>query len=304
MILKAFAFYTDGISWITDGWWHLQSVQNFALQLTNQVQIQFTSSSSALFHLWQFLHTIKQVSDTSWVIYSSTQFWHDLTGNSADLVGEGCPPFQMSITSPGCHLCFWPPTINQKTPMTPSWVWLIYWVVYRTQDFYWVKLTHQIADLLQRIEMYKWAAWMKSYVGWGPEEENFVLMEHGSGTVAWGHILALQPGSPNPGPWGFYMEGSLHNWLNHWPLATESTSNLLLSFMEAEWTECSHPLITWLVPWQPAPSLAFSKIHLIYINPKVIERGLLWILRQLYCSHHLGNSRHFRMFVSETATKT
>lgn len=57
-------------------------------------------------------------------------------------------------------------------------------------------------------------------------------------------------------------------------------------------------------PGNQPPSLVFSKLHLIYINSKVIERGLLWILRHLYCSPHLGNSRHFRTSVSEAATKT
>lgn len=117
---KAFAFYTDGISWITDGWWHLQSVQNFALQLTNQVQIQFTSSSSALFHLWQFLHTIKQVSDTSWVPYSSTQFWHDLTGNSVRLGRWRLPSLSNVNYKSRLSLVLLTTDYKSEDPMTPS----------------------------------------------------------------------------------------------------------------------------------------------------------------------------------------
>ena len=118
---KAFAFYTDGISWITDGWWHLQAVQSFALQLTNQVQIQFTSSNSAPNSTCaSLLHTIQQVSDTSWVPYSSTQFWHDLTGNSVRLGRWWLP----SISNANCRsrlsLMLLTTDCKLEDPMIPS----------------------------------------------------------------------------------------------------------------------------------------------------------------------------------------
>ena len=147
---------------------------------------------------------------------------------------------------------------------------------------------------------------MKSYTGEVQKRRTFLLMEHGSSMAAWGHILAHQPGSsPDPGSWGFCMEASLHNWLSHWPLATESTSSpaVLHGGRGVDWTFPPSNHVVGSPGNQPS-SFMFSKIHLIYINPKVIEKGLLWILRQLYCSHHLGNSRHFRMSVSEAATKT
>lgn len=45
----------------------------------------------------------------------------------------------------------------------------------------------------------------------------------------------------------------------------------------------SDPLITRLVPWQPAPILrGFPKSHLININLGVGERGLLFITKDIH----------------------
>lgn len=67
--------------------------------------------------------------------------------------------------------------------------------------------------------------------------------------------------------------------------------------------EISSPLITGLVPWQPAPSLSAYQSHLININSAVAERGWLGILRRPYHSYHLGNSKVFAA-VPEAGTKT
>ena len=94
---------------------------------------------------------------------------------------------------------------------------------------------------------------------------------------------AHQSGSPLiPSFLVFFTEASLpsHDWLNHWPLAIDSTSSPspLLGGQAG-----SNSLITWLVllgtrphPW------VLSKSHLININLSVVERGFLWISRNLF----------------------
>lgn len=180
MILKKhFFFYTDGISWITDGWWHLQAVQIFALQLTNQVRIQFTSSNSAPNSTCgSFLHTIQQVSDTSWVPYSSTRFWHDLTGNSIRLGRWRLP----SISKVSCksRLSLVPLTTDYKSedPMTPSLglVNLLEW--FTELGFLLSK------NLLTKLQIYYKGSKCPNQQpdeelhGWGPEEKN--LSSHGA----------------------------------------------------------------------------------------------------------------------------
>ena len=66
--------------------------------------------------------------DTSWVPYNSTQFWHYLPGDgvrSHRLRAQSykiipLPPLSMPITTPGCHLCFWPTGYRSELPMTSS----------------------------------------------------------------------------------------------------------------------------------------------------------------------------------------
>lgn len=71
--------------------------------------------------------------------------------------------------------------------------------------------------------------------------------------------------SPKPVFWVF-MIASLHkpDCLNHWPLVMDSTSRYSL-LPGGGGTEISNPLITWLVPWQPAPILE-SESHLLKLR--------------------------------------
>ena len=76
--------------------------------------------------VWGFFHTIEQFSDANWVAYNSAQLWHYLPGDSIrshSLRPQSCktalPPLQMPITSPGCHLCFWPTGYRPEVPTTP-----------------------------------------------------------------------------------------------------------------------------------------------------------------------------------------
>lgn len=80
----------------------------------------------------EFLHTTKQFSNTCWVSYDSTQFWQCLPEDGirphslrAQIYKTPLPLFQMPITSPGCHLGFWPISIRSEDLTTPSWVQLI-----------------------------------------------------------------------------------------------------------------------------------------------------------------------------------
>lgn len=57
-------------------------------------------------------HTTKQFLDASCISCNSTQFWLTLylaiASDSTGLSLTRCPPLQMSIANPGCHLYFWP----------------------------------------------------------------------------------------------------------------------------------------------------------------------------------------------------
>lgn len=73
----------------------------------------------------EFANTTKQFSHTSYVSYNSTQFWHCLAGDiivshSFRARSHKAAPLQMSITSPGCSLCFWPTDYKSEVPTMPS----------------------------------------------------------------------------------------------------------------------------------------------------------------------------------------
>lgn len=62
-----------------------------------------------------FPNTIKQFSDTNRMSYDLTQFWHYLPEDSIWSLRLRARPIRaalasplMPITSPGCHVCFWP----------------------------------------------------------------------------------------------------------------------------------------------------------------------------------------------------
>lgn len=79
-------------------------------------------------HVWVF-HT-EQFSDISWMFYNSilTQ-----TAVSTDPKGEGLSttrlpfPPQVSVKSPGCHLCFSVTACKLEVTMTLSLSMIIYW---------------------------------------------------------------------------------------------------------------------------------------------------------------------------------
>lgn len=50
------------------------------------------------------------------------------------------------------------------------------------------------------------------------------------------------------------------------------------------------------------PQVLLSESHLINVNTDVVERGFLWISRQLYYSYHLGNSKGISNSVPVTRT--
>ena len=64
-------------------------------------------------------------SNTSWMSYDCTQFWHCLTGDSIQshsLKAQTLrlPPLQIPASSPGRHPCLWLSGCKSKVPMTPS----------------------------------------------------------------------------------------------------------------------------------------------------------------------------------------
>lgn len=69
-------------------------------------------------------HTTKQLSNTSWVFYNLSQFWHFLPGESFRYHSSSktAHRIQMPTESPGCHLCFW---LYWRFQQPPPWVWLI-----------------------------------------------------------------------------------------------------------------------------------------------------------------------------------
>ena len=76
-----------------------------------------------------FPTTTKQFSDTTWVSYNSTQFWHFPPEIASDSKGEGISPtrlpsptpqLQMPVASRGYHLCFWPTSYGLEVPKTHS----------------------------------------------------------------------------------------------------------------------------------------------------------------------------------------
>ena len=86
--------------------------------------IRFFSHESALYShttttlltpdVWGIFPHQMILCDTSWVSYNLTQFWNCLPGDSIrfhKLRAQPCQtapiPFQMPISSPGYHLCFW-----------------------------------------------------------------------------------------------------------------------------------------------------------------------------------------------------
>lgn len=182
------------------------------------------------------VRTPQQFSSTSWVSYSSIQFWHYLS------------PHTSLTASPGGHLCFWLPGSRQKVPMTASsgLIHLLEWLVDLRETFY---LT---------------AGW-KRYIARG------VGQRWGASSLS-----SHQPLSPNRPIWKLsklsfwhFMEASLqrHNRLNHWLLAIEPNLQLLsLPGSSRDGTEGSNLLITTLAPvatrLHPLVTYWLSKSHL------------------------------------------
>ena len=76
-------------------------------------------------NVWGISLITKQLSDTSWVSYNSTQFWCYLPGDtrfqSYGLSPSRHPPWhQTSITSQDYHLCFLSTDYTLDIPTTPS----------------------------------------------------------------------------------------------------------------------------------------------------------------------------------------
>ena len=101
--------------------------------------------------------------------------------------------------------------------------------------------------------------------------------------------------------WAF-MEASLHShdWLNHWPLIMDSTSSPSPLPEGQSGIKISNPVS---LSWFPWGLKDFPKITLL-TQAGVINRGLFWISRLFYDSHHLGNSKGFWSSVPGIGRKT
>lgn len=97
-----------------------------------------------------------------------------------------------------------------------------------------------------------------------------------------------------------------YDWLNRWPLGIElSLHTLSLLWWLVGGAESYHPLITWLVflaTSAPHPEVLYAlpTLHLISINPDVVEEGLSWIIKDVY---YLGNSKGCRSSVLGASDK-
>lgn len=81
---------------------------------------------------WVFPIPIKQLLDTSWESYNSTQFWPNYPEKISDSIGWGLSPtrltpLHMPVPSPRCYLDFRWSSYWLEVPMTPLGVWLISW---------------------------------------------------------------------------------------------------------------------------------------------------------------------------------
>lgn len=136
--------------------------------------------------------------------------------------------------------------------------------------------------------MYKWAAWWR--VTWDEVQKRRTLASWAWVSLEWhgDTFLALQPGSSQiQALGGFYMEGSLHNWLNHWPIGDwVSFQPCSASWEVREWANA--PTSNHLVgsPGNQPPSVTFPKL---LIMTKGVEGATYWNMRQL-CVLILGNS--------------
>lgn len=198
--------------------------------------------SSFLIYLLQFWHQFQYVciffptpsnSHTPSKCYNSTQFWHSLLGTFHRLKVQsyGLPPFQMSITNPGCYLCFWLTSWQSEIsiPSSPSLLPLA------------LGLINLLGGL--RNPVYSLDCWfIPKYIkdtNEQPEEISqgkvlnegvFVALEFKAPTqlrleAFWFH----QTGSPlNPVLLDFHgCFVTLNDWLNHQPVMTELHLRLL-----------------------------------------------------------------------------
>ena len=129
----------------------------------------------------------------------------------------------MAVSSPGCHLYFWPTGYKSRVAWPPLLLDLINFLEQLTE------LQEMVYLLGQQFIIKGYgsgtARW-KSYTGQGTGGWNVQLLF----TLSWQATPPAVPGVHQPGCsprhllWGF-TEASLHScdWLTHWTLAIEST---------------------------------------------------------------------------------
>ena len=180
--------------------------------------------------------------------------WHYLSGDSIrsyrlraqSLHDWSFPPPQRPITSPGCHLCFWPTGYRLEVHMTSS--------------FSLINLLEPLTELRETFYLLKHWFITKEYNSYTARWKRFIRQGKGKGCGA-SMPSPSMPLSPdlhlftNPEALGIpsfwvFMEASLyrHDWLSHWLLAIDSTPSLSpLLRGQGEGNESSNPLITQLV---------------------------------------------------------
>ena len=191
--------------------------------------------------------------------YNSKQFWHCLSRDSimchrlsVQSYKSWPRPLQMLVTSPGCHLCFWPTGYKSEVPKTPSsgLINLLEQLTELRETFY--LLDHQFiiqgynsGTARQKIQM------GQSMKVCGDSMPYPLLLEP--------HVFT-NPETLQTLSFGGFMEASLHRhgWLNQWSLAVESTSSP--SVLPGGWglglvTESPSSQIMWLIPLANSPHL-------------------------------------------------
>lgn len=173
---------------------------------------------------------------------NSTQFWHFLPGVESDpqvksSVPQGCPLFQMPLASPGCYLCFWSTCSKSEVPKTLSSgsINLLELCTELREIFY---LTdHQFILTGYNSERARWKR-CKGQDMWEGTELPCPLSPNP-------HLFTNQEALWTPFSWVRMMASSqMHEWLNHWPSAIDSTSRS--SSPPLTDGEKGSSLITWL----------------------------------------------------------